>query len=133
MNHNANRAVFELLIRMGVSTRMSGFRYILDAVSLAADNSEDCQDYQNCLIDGIFPEIADKYHVSKAAVDVSIRHCVEDAYKKGDSVLIDKTVGKSYAKNQAPRAPTAARFLSSLILRVQNDFLDEIDESEEQS
>ncbi|MBO4299216.1 MAG: hypothetical protein J5602_04770 [Clostridia bacterium] len=95
-----------MLRALSVSERVSGFRYLTDAVELCARD-------QRCfrqMTRMIYPLIAQKYNAGAASVERLIRHAIETAWLKGDMerqyALFGNTVDEKRGK------PTNSEFIA---------------------
>lgn len=68
-----------LLLRdLGITSRYSGYKFLLSAVLLAAENKEGLAH----ITKDIYPELAKQYHASVWMVETDIRKVIESCWKK---------------------------------------------------
>ena len=95
-----------MLRALSVSERVSGFRYLAEAVALCARDQR-CFRQMTRLI---YPLIGQKYSVSASSVERLIRHAIESAWLKGDMekqyALFGNTVDEKRGK------PTNSEFIA---------------------
>ena len=95
-----------VLRALGVSEKVSGFRYLTDAVGLCARDQR-CFRRMTRLI---YPQIGQKYNTGAASVERLIRHAIESAWLRGDMerqyALFGNTVDERRGK------PTNGEFIA---------------------
>ena len=68
--------VTNLMKYVGLKANMKGYEYVRDIILLLSERDE----LRHHLTEGVYPIIADKYKVSVASVERSIRHSIERAF-----------------------------------------------------
>lgn len=97
--------VYDLLYRLGITSRYTGFFYTSFAVYLAAQEPE-------CLLlvtKRLYPEVARRYNTNWRCVERNIRTVSELAWRENRAILEDM------ARRSLPRRPSATEFLAILI------------------
>ena len=97
--------VYDLLYRLGITSRYTGFFYTSFAVYLAAQEPE-------CLLlvtKRLYPEVARRYNTNWRCVERNIRTVSELAWR-GNRVTLEEM-----ARRSLPRRPSATEFLAILI------------------
>ena len=97
--------VYDLLYRLGITSRYTGFFYTSFAVYLAAQEPE-------CLLlvtKLLYPEVARRYNTNWRCVERNIRTVSELAWRENRASLEDM------ARRPLPRRPSATEFLAILV------------------
>lgn len=84
-----------LLIQMGITASLKGFRYIRDAILLMDDGWDDVP------ITRVYWKIAKDNQVGDATVERAIRHALEKARKSPNTELVKRYMGMEYIQNTA--------------------------------
>lgn len=76
------KTINKMLIDMGITPNLSGYRFLSSAISMAIDNPD--------LITAkitktLYPDIARLHKSTSIRVERAIRHAIEVAYTKGDA------------------------------------------------
>lgn len=77
------KSVKEVLIELGITPNLSGFRYICMAIELISTSKENVR-----VIDGLYTKIAEEFNTTIGGVERAIRYAVSkinrdsEAYKK---------------------------------------------------
>lgn len=83
----------DILTEFGVSTKLSGYRYIVTAVELMI---EDSLYYSKYITKGLYPKIAEIHsNSSPNRVERCIRHAIESTMEKGNYEAVYKLLGNT--------------------------------------
>lgn len=96
-----------LILRdIGITSRYSGYRYLLDAVLLAVENKDGLEH----ITKDIYPELAKQHHASVWMIETDIRKVIENCWKKTKPERLEKYFDeKAYKKR-----PTNTEFIGRL-------------------
>jgi two-component system response regulator (stage 0 sporulation protein A) len=73
------RRVIELLSKYGIPAHTKGFRYLLEAVEIVAENPEAIDMITKC----IYPDIAKHHHATPASVGKAMERAITAAWNSG--------------------------------------------------
>ena len=110
------KRVSKILYNLGISPKLSGFKYIIGATILSYyDNS-----YINNLTTRLYPKIGEKYNTTPSRIERDIRYSIEKAWKNGDINLIND-IAKYITPFKIGR-PRNSDFIAILVdrLKIQN-------------
>jgi DNA-binding NarL/FixJ family response regulator len=117
-----NRETREVVIRnnleqelklMGMKRMLTGFDYLVEAVMLYRNRPEETV----YLTGEIYPEIADRYHVTSASVEKAIRGAIESAFMFADIRHLQRYYPFPY--NEELGRPTNLQFISNMAKRME--------------
>ena len=94
------------LVNLGVPTEMRGYKYIKAAVMLCLQNGE----YIHSTTTMLYPEIANQYETTPAAVERNIRRAIEHVCRS-----TPRKVLKEYFGNVQGDKLTNRRFIAGLV------------------
>ena len=98
--------VYRYLVNLGVPTEMRGYKYIKAAVMLCLQNGE----YIHSTTTMLYPEIANQYATTPAAVERNIRRAIEHVCRS-----TPRKVLKEYFGNVQGDKLTNRRFIAGLV------------------
>jgi two-component system response regulator (stage 0 sporulation protein A) len=100
--------ITKLLHELGVPAHIKGYLYLRTAIGMVHDEIE--------LLGGItkvlYPEIAKQYKTTSSRVERAIRHAVEVAFNRGNTVMINKIFSYTICYNKSK--PTNSEFIAML-------------------
>lgn len=99
----------DFLREIGVPPNLSGYRYIKDAIELMLSCDDGAEHAVSKLI---YPELAAKYHKTKASIEKAIRNAIEAAWMRGPERM-RQTIFRNSLKDFKNR-PTNTEFLATL-------------------
>ena len=99
-------AVYRHLLDLGVPTEMRGYKYIKAAVMLCLQNGE----YIHSTTTMLYPEIANQYATTPAAVERNIRRAIEHVCRN-----TSRKVLREYFGNVQGDKLTNRRFIAGLV------------------
>ena len=94
------------LVHLGVPTEMRGYRYLKTAIMLCLENEE----YIHSTTTMLYPEIANQYATTSAAVERNIRRAIEHVCRN-----TSRKVLKEYFGNVQGDKLTNRRFIAGLV------------------
>ena len=94
----------ELLLQMGIPANLSGYRFLCDAIPLAASITEPGK-----VTTTIYPAVAEKWESTASRVERAIRHAVEVACDRGDYDTLDECFKGGYSAMKGK--PTNSEFM----------------------
>ena len=94
------------LVHLGVPTEMRGYRYLKTAIMLCMENEE----YIHSTTTMLYPEIANQYETTPAAVERNIRRAIEHVCRS-----TPRKVLKEYFGNVQGDKLTNRRFIAGLV------------------
>ena len=97
-------SVPELLLQLGVPANLSGYRYLCDAIPIAAAITEPGKIKTN-----IYQVIADKWGSTVSRVERAIRNAVEVAFDRGNYEALEQCFKSGYSAMKGK--PTNAEFM----------------------
>lgn len=77
---NLKMAVSSIMQKIGIPANVKGYRYLREAVMIAADD----MDIINAVTKELYPEISRKFGVTSASVERAIRHAIGLAWDRGN-------------------------------------------------
>lgn len=92
---------------MGITSRYTGYKYLIDAVLLGYENEEKLTH----ITKDVYPELAKKYHASVWMIETDIRKVIEQCWKKTDPQRIEKY----FAQKAYEKRPTNTEFISQIV------------------
>ena len=95
-----------LLSTLGFSSRLHGFAYIVEAITMCRQNPDASMTKE------IYPKIADIHDTTVIRVERNIRSSIESAWNRGDQTLRNRIFGNSI--NPEKGKPTNRQFICSL-------------------
>ena len=103
-----DKAISELLVKLGISEQMAGHKYLVAAVSIQRLT------YQPPEPKYIYRLVADRYHTTPAGVEKAIRYAIESAWTKGNIYEQNRMFGLSVDESKGK--PTNAEFIARVAL-----------------
>ena len=100
---NVKIAVF--LRKIGLRATYVGFNYLVSAIEMVLSDD----DYLQCLTTRLYPEIAQKYQISAASVERSLRTLLEVFWSRGNVPLLEELLGYPL-----PSKPSTGEFIDIL-------------------
>ena len=73
----------KIIRQFGITSKYKGYRYLLDAIHIAAENYDECLKVTK----DIYPVIAHKYGVTKVSVERDIRTVIEKCWDNNKAYL----------------------------------------------
>ena len=73
----------KIIRQFGITSKYKGYRYLLDAIHIAAENYDECPKVTK----DIYPVIAHKYGVTKVSVERDIRTVIEKCWDNNKAYL----------------------------------------------
>ena len=86
MNHNIERQIDELLLKIGIRSKLKGKKYLRVAISIIVSNSD-------TKLESIYWSISKLYNVTRGSVERAIRHSIEDVFMTADQEKIYEFFG----------------------------------------
>jgi two-component system response regulator (stage 0 sporulation protein A) len=106
--HELDKKITTLLHELGVPAHIKGYLYLRTAIGMVHDKIE--------LLGGVtkflYPEIAKMYKTTSSRVERAIRHAVEVAFNRGNTVMINKIFSYTICYNKSK--PTNSEFIAML-------------------
>lgn len=91
---NIENAVGKLLIKIGISPAISGYRYLKTAITELYFNPA-----MNRMTKEVYPTVAKMHNTTPSKCERAIRHAIERAYYKGDIKLLNEIL-PIYSQNK---------------------------------
>lgn len=88
----------KIIRQFGITSKYKGYRYLLDAIHIAAENYDECLKVTK----DVYPVIAHKYGVTKVSVERDIRTVIEKCWDN------NKHICRSCPATSFPDAPQTA-------------------------
>lgn len=101
-----SRTIADILIDLGVSPNLKGYRYLIDAVNAVA---KDINQVKGITVN-LYPCLARQYDTKPQNIERNIRHAIEAAWNKGRLNSIDPVFGNTVSKNKDK--PTNSEFIA---------------------
>ncbi len=73
----------KIIRQFGITSKYKGYRYLLDAIHIAAENYDECLKVTK----DVYPVIAHKYGVTKVSVERDIRTVIEKCWDNNKTYL----------------------------------------------
>jgi two-component system response regulator (stage 0 sporulation protein A) len=98
----------KILLEIGIPDRLSGHRYVMEAVRLVVADEE----YIRSITKLLYPSVAEKFDSTSSKVERAIRHCIEAAWDRGDLRVLDKYFGNTIDRYSG--RPTVGEFIARI-------------------
>lgn len=85
------RRIFDILMEIGMSTGVSGFKYSMEAIQLLM------KDDNLSITKELYPSIAKKFDSTPSRVERGIRHAISIVFQRGKTEVLEKYFGTVYA------------------------------------
>lgn len=106
--HDNTNDIQDVLLQIGIPANLVGFAYITRAVQLVLVDSSELQ----CIVKGLYVNIANDYNTTPQRVERGIRHAIEKAWSQGDIQFIQYLFRNSI--NPLKGTPTNTQFIARL-------------------
>lgn len=100
-----NKIIADLLHNLGLSSKISGYKYLTKALELLIKNDEKS-------ISKLYKQIAIIYNTKASNVESSIRYAIDRSWNRGDIELINKIFG--YSIDTEKVKPTNTEYITSI-------------------
>lgn len=100
------RRIFDILIEVGMSAGLDGFKYSMEAIQLLIENGNLSTTKE------LYPSIAKKCATSPQRVERCIRNAISVAFERGDIQVLKQYFKNSYSPKTG--RPTNTEFLKTL-------------------
>ena len=97
-----------MLRRLGVPTHLSGYEYLIQAISMVYENPQ----YIRGVTKVVYPEIAKIYNSTPSKVERAIRHAIEVSMKRADSEYLEEIFSYTYSLDKGK--PTNSEYIACL-------------------
>lgn len=101
-----DEAASEILRELGIPAHVLGYRYVREAIILAARDTAMIHN----MTKGLYPAIAGKFDSTNSRVERAIRHAIEISWERGDVETLQKYFG--YTVSQHKGKPTNGEFIA---------------------
>ena len=107
--------VSNIMMRIGVKSNLSGYRYLLDAICIVC---EEPRALSNVAVMIYYP-IAEKYGKKVHCIERAMRTAIESAWTHGNIDAIEELFGYTVGANKGK--PTSMEFVAQVADRIQLD------------
>ena len=107
--------ISRLLLEMGLPASLNGYRYLLDAVSMATEEPLALRKVSGYL----YPQIAKNHNATPSSVERSIRHAIEVIFYRGSRKAVIHVFKDLYADNTGK--PTNTHFIAHIAEYLKNE------------
>ena len=90
--HTVKRIHYEIetaFARIGLPSSLMGYEYLVEAITKVVLDKKAI----NCIVKGLYVDIAKEFNTTGSRVERAIRHAIETAYYRGNVDEIDKCLG----------------------------------------
>lgn len=101
-----DESVADILRELGIPAHILGYRYVREAIILAARDTAMIHNMTKCL----YPAIAVKFNSTNIRVERAIRHAIEIAWERGDVETLQRYFG--YTVSPCKGKPTNGEFIA---------------------
>lgn len=91
--------IYNILHKLGVGARYSGYKYLTCAIKLCAEN----EDMLTLVTKNLYPMIAEKFGVSWYSVERDIRTVIYIIWEHGNREYLNKIAGYNLLEQPAPK------------------------------
>ena len=102
---NADEAIVNLFLTLGIPAHIKGYQYLREAVKMVLSD----RDVINRITKELYPGIARKFDTSASKVERAMRHAIEVAWSRGRLDAVNKLYG--YKVFDAMDKPTNGEFI----------------------
>lgn len=102
------RAISRLLLRLGISPKLLGYKYLVESIKLVYANNK----YLRCITTQLYPTVAEKYNTTAINVDRAIRHSISITFQKKDEELLNEIF--SYVTSFKSWKPSNSEFILTM-------------------
>ena len=106
-DNNLNNKINKLLLELGIAPNLTGFKYLVEAISIKVQNSD-----TNAT--DIYYQIAENQNTTSVRVERDIRHAIEKAWNNGNHDLQSKLFG--YSISGEKKKPKNMLFIAGIVL-----------------
>ena len=106
------RNITNLLTELGIPTHILGYRYMREAIIIAAKDVG----FLHYITKNLYPAIAKKHKTTPSRVERAIRHAIEVVWLRGNPELIRKFFG--YSVDEGKGKPTNSEFIALIADRL---------------
>lgn len=106
MDRQKNIAIRKTLDQIGVKHNIKGYGYIILAIEMCLED----RNKLNCIVKGIYAEIAQENNDKVTRVERAIRHAIEITWTNGNINAINKIFG--YTVSARKGKPTNSEFIA---------------------
>lgn len=106
MDRQKNIAIRKTLDQIGVKHNIKGYGYIIRAIEMCLED----RNKLNCVVKGIYAEIAQENNDKVIRVERAIRHAIEITWTNGNTNAINKIFG--YTVSARKGKPTNSEFIA---------------------
>ena len=106
-DNNSSNKINKLLLDLGIAPNLTGFKYLVEAISIKVQNSD-------ANATDIYYQIAENHNTTFTRVERGIRHAIEKAWNNGNHDLQSKLFG--YSLNSAKGKPENTLFIARIVL-----------------
>ncbi|GHV26880.1 stage 0 sporulation protein A [Clostridia bacterium] len=117
--HNRREVTMRTLDSIGMSKSLTGYAYLIDAISMASTDHSLTQR----MMSDLYPRVADLHENTVSCVERSIRHAIEETWTSGRLVQTDKLFG--YSIDPKRGKPTNAQCIARIAEYVRSLLVDE--------
>lgn len=103
---SVQRQISDLLLEIGVSDNLLGYKYITRAVELLYNDDS----YANNIFYSLYSAIATEFGTTASRVERGIRHALETAWDRGDMAFLEEIFGNTISLGKGK--PTNSQFLT---------------------
>jgi len=96
--HQLRDKVDELLLKLGASMKISGYKYLSEAIVMVCENKSLEQDFTQKL----YPYMARINNVKQQKITHSIFYCIKIMYDRGDKELLKEITGYPTVDKEKP-------------------------------
>lgn len=107
--------ICEVLRVVGVPAHIMGYRYIIEAITMAVND----MGVLNHITKVVYPDIAEKHQTTKSRVERAMRHAIEIAWSRGNMEIIESIFGYTY--NTHKGKPTNSEFVAMIADKIQRE------------
>lgn len=108
MDKQMNIAIQKTLNQIGVPHHIKGYMYLLSAIEKCIED----RGKLNCIVKGLYTEIAEENEDTVMRVERTMRHAIEISLERGNSAVINKMFG--YTISNKKGKPTNSEFIAYL-------------------
>ena len=105
-NYDVETRISEIIKEIGIPAHIKGYVYIRDAIQMVMENP----DLINGVTKELYPGVGEKYNTTASRVERAMRHAIEVAWSRGNSIMINKLF--SYTVNAGKGKPTNSEFIA---------------------
>lgn len=100
--------VREIILDIGIPDHLKGHPYVIEAVRLATEDRM----YLEMVTKKLYPEVAKTFGSTPSRVERAIRHCIENAWVRGDLDTLRGYFGNTVSARKGK--PTNSEFIARI-------------------